>query len=120
MINTAMIVADWMYRGSSFKLPISILDEDGNPSIIEEEETAHLRVFYDEIDPTVLIEKEAALVYGDIGLVIFEIEPSDTIDLLEQSYVIKVHIQKDEEVFPVLVTRLGVVPFNPVIMEEEE
>jgi len=120
MINTATTVATWMYRGSSFTVPVSLLDEEGVATTLQEGDSAHLRLFYDNVDPTLLLEKEAAMLYEDLGLIVFELEPEDTAELLEQSYTMSVHIKRDEAIFPVLVSKLGIVAFNPAVIEEEE
>ncbi len=120
MINTAMTVADWMYRGSNFTIPVTCLDEDGDEAILTDDDTAILQLYYDQTNPTVLLEVEASLIYKDIGLVIFTLEPEDTADLIARTYEFSVHILNEDtgRTDPILTAKLGIVPFNPPVVEE--
>lgn len=117
MITTAITVATWLYRGSTFTIPVTILDEDGEAVELLETDTAHLQLFYDHTDSTVIVEKEASSIYTEIGLVVFTLDPEDTEGLLDRTYEFSVHIVSEDEVYPVLTSKLGIVAFNPPIEE---
>ena len=118
MIYTAMTVADWMYRGSNFVLPISIVDEDGDSVVLEVTDSFYLRLYYNDIDDEadVLIEKEATTVDHSEGIVTFAFVPADTESLLPRAYDFVVHVKtSDDKIYPVIAAKLGIVPFNTPI-----
>ncbi len=120
MIYTAMTVADWMYRGSNFTIPVQCLDEDGDIAILDEDDTAFLRLYHDSTNTSTLLEVEASLIYKDIGLVVFTLEPADTEELVAKTYEFSVHILSSEgRVDPVLTSKLGILPFNTPVVEED-
>ena len=119
MINVASTVVDWMYRGSDFVFPIVILDEDGDVVELSATDTAHLQMYYSKTDTSPILSKEASTYYPDIGLAIFTFVPEDTEDLLERSYHVSVYIKDNaDNIYPVLTSSLGVVAFNPPVVEE--
>ncbi len=122
MIITANTLSEWMYRGSHYQLTVEIVDDNENPVVLADgDDNVYLnlnRVVGDE-DP--VLQLEADLTYGSVGLVIFSFEPEDTEDLVARSYHMSVTVVlQDGTIKPVLSSSFGLVAFNAPVIEEEE
>lgn len=118
MITTAITVAEWMYRGSDYTLPIQVLDEEGDITELPADRRC-FALLYDDINTeTVLLQKEASTYYNTVGLMLFLFEPEDTEDLMAKSYDLSVVlVDEDNKIKPLLLKKFGIFPFNPPTIE---
>lgn len=123
MIISANTVNDWMYRGSDYQLPVTIIDEDGNATSLEEEDVVYLMLYDNIVQGDPILQLEADIYHRSIGLVVFTFEPEDTVSLMTKAYDLSIAVKEDgTKIRPIFTGRFAIYPFNAPILEvvEEE
>jgi hypothetical protein len=112
---TASVVQDWMYRGSNYRLIVSVeeSDEDDTPYVIPNTAVGKLRLSQSWGFATSELEKDADTYIRANGIIEFYFIPEETEDLLSGGWDLSIHLEDGDEVIPVFQGRFGIVAFNP-------
>ncbi len=81
----ASTVSEWMYRGTEYTSRWQVLDEEGDPLVLDGSEELKMLLARTYTGPT-LVEINGIIVIAGEGKIAFTLQPSDTEDLLAIAY----------------------------------